>query len=198
MGKGEETRSMILDAALAQASEAGFESLTIGTLASKTGLSKSGLFAHFGSREELQIATLDHAAQRFIATVMTPAMQAERGLPRLHAIFERWLTWTQCNALGFGCPLHAASIEFDDTPGPVRDHIVAHFTRLQSALERALVLAVGAGHLCDDLDTGQTVFEILGIIFSYYHSARLMQQPDATARARRAFTRLLAAAAPAA
>jgi len=198
MGKGEETRAMILDASLAQASEAGFESLTIGTLASKTGLSKSGLFAHFGSREELQIATLDHAAQRFINTVMTPAMQAERGLPRVRAIFERWLTWTQCNELGFGCPLHAAAVEFDDRPGAVRDHIVQHFERLQGGMTRALSLAVEVGHLRPDLDLRQTVFELLGIIFSYYHSARLLQQADASIRAQTAFNRLLTDAAPAA
>lgn len=188
---------MILDVALAQASEAGFESLTIGTLATKTGLSKSGLFAHFGSREELQIATLDHAAQRFADTVMAPAMRVERGLPRLRAIFNGWLTWTRCNELGFGCPLHAAAVEFDDRPGPVRDHIVAHFARLQSALERALQLAVDIGHLGAGTDVRQAVFEILGIIFAYYHSARLMQQPDAATRAQAAFNRLLAAATPA-
>lgn len=198
MGKGEETRTMILDAALAQASEAGFESLTIGTLATKTGLSKSGLFAHFGSREELQIATLDRAAQRFADTVMAPAMNAERGLPRVRAIFSAWLSWTRCDELGFGCPLHAAAIEFDDRPGAVRDHIVAHFVRLQSALERALKLAIDAGHLDSGTDVRQSVFEMLGIIFAYYHSARLMQQPDASARAQTAFDRLLAAATPAA
>ena len=197
MGKGEETRSMILDAALAQASEAGFESLTIGTLASRTGLSKSGLFAHFGSREDLQIATLDHAAQRFIETVMTPAMLAPRGLPRVRAIFERWLTWTQCREIGFGCPLHAAAIEFDDRPGKVREHIVAHFERLQSALERALTIAIGAGDLRADLDIKQTVFEVLGIIFAYYHNARLLQRPDAARRAEAAFARLLSTAQPA-
>jgi AcrR family transcriptional regulator len=198
MGKGEETRAMILDAALAQASEGGFESLTIGGLAAKTGLSKSGLFAHFGSREDLQIATLDHAAQRFIDTVMAPAMQVERGLPRVRAIFNGWLTWTQCNELGFGCPLHAAAIEFDDRPGPVRAHIVAHFERLQTAMERALTLAIEAGHLRPGLDVQQAVFEVLGIIFAYYHNARLLQRPDASSRAQAAFERLLATASPAA
>lgn len=196
MGKGKETRAMILDAALAQASEGGFESLTIGSLAAKTGLSKSGLFAHFGSREDLQIATLDHAAQRFIDTVMAPAMQVERGLPRVRAIFNGWLTWTQCNELGFGCPLHAAAIEFDDRPGPVRTHIVAHFERLQTGMERALTLAIEAGHLRPGLDVQQAVFEVLGIIFAYYHNARLLQRPDASTRAQAAFERLLATAAP--
>lgn len=196
MGKGEETREMILDAALAQASEAGFESLTIGSLANQTGLSKSGLFAHFGSREELQIATLDHAARRFTDTVITPALKEARGLPRVQALFNRWLDWTRSSELGFGCPLHAAALEFDDRPGRVRDHIVAHFERLEAALERALALASETGQLRQGMDLQQMSFEILGIIFSYYHRARLLQRPDAAKRAVTAFDRLLATALP--
>ena len=198
MGKGEETRAMILDAALAQASEGGFESLTIGSLAARTGLSKSGLFAHFGSREELQTAALDLAAARFAETVFAPALTAERGLPRLRAIFAHWLNWTDESGLTHGCPLHAAAIEFDDKPGLVRDRIVAHFDRLQKNLERALTLAVEAGQLRSDVDVSQLAFEALGIVFAYYHNARLLRRADATARATAAFERLLAAAAPAA
>jgi AcrR family transcriptional regulator len=189
---------MILDAALAQASEAGFESLTIGILATRTGLSKSGLFAHFGSREELQIAAIDDAASRFAETVFAPALKAERGLPRVRAIFSLWLQWTDASSLPHGCPLHAAAVEFDDKPGPVRKHIVAHFDRLQHNLERALALAVEVGHLRADTDIAQAAFEALGIVFAYYHAARLLQRPDATARAQAAFERLLTAAFPAA
>ncbi len=198
MGKGEDTRSMILDAALAQASEGGFESLTIGTLAARTGLSKSGLFAHFGSREELQIAAIDAAAARFADTVFAPALLAERGLPRLRAIFAHWLRWTDDSGLAYGCPLHAAAIEFDDRPGPVRDHLVGHYERLQRNLERAFALAVDTGELPADADPGQLAFEALGLVFAYYHAARLLRRADAAERARAAFDRLLAAAAPAA
>jgi len=198
MGKGEDTRAMILEAALAQASEGGFESLTIGSLATRTGLSKSGLFAHFGSREELQIAALDVAAARFADLVFAPALKAERGLPRLRAIFDHWLRWTRDSGLAHGCPLHAAAVEFDDRPGPVRDHLVAHYTRLQQALERALALAVDKGELPPGTDIRQLAFEALGIVFSYYHAARLLRDPAAGDRARRALDRLLAAAAPAA
>jgi AcrR family transcriptional regulator len=198
MGKGEDTRSMILDAALVQASEGGFESLTIGTLAARTGLSKSGLFAHFGSREELQIAAIDAAAARFADTVFAPALQAERGLPRVRAIFTHWLRWTDNSGLAYGCPLHAAAIEFDDRPGPVRDHLVDHYERLQRNLERAFALAVDTGELPDDADPGQLAFEALGLVFAYYHAARLLRRADAAERARAAFDRLLAAAAPAA
>jgi AcrR family transcriptional regulator len=198
MGKGEETRAMILDAALAQASAGGFESLTIGELAATTGLSKSGLFAHFGSREDLQIAVLDLAAERFAATVFVPAMKARRGLPRVRAIFEHWLRWTQESGLKHGCPMHAAAIEFDDRPGPVRDRVVGHFNALQAAVERALGLAIETGELRADLDTAQFAFETLGIVLACDHSRNLMRNPKAAARARTAFDRLLSTALAAA
>jgi AcrR family transcriptional regulator len=197
MGKGEETRAVILDAALAQASEAGFESLTIGTLAGRTGLSKSGLFAHFGSREELQVAAVEAAAARFTETVFLPALKAKRGLPRMRALFEHWLDWTERNGLT-GCPMQAAAVEFDDRPGPVRDAVVAHYRRLEQELARAVELAIEQGHLRADLDIEQFVFDMLGVIFAYYHGARLLKRDEAVSRARKGFERLIAAAAPAA
>jgi AcrR family transcriptional regulator len=133
--------------ALAQASEAGFESLTIGTLADRAGLSKSGLFAHFGSREELQVAAIEAAAARFTETVFLPALKARRGLPRLRALFDHWLDWTVRSGLTHGCPMQSAAVEFDDRPGPVRDAVVEHFARLERELGRAVELAVGQGHL---------------------------------------------------
>ena len=198
MGKGEHTRMAILDAALAQASESGFESLTIGSLAERAGLSKSGLFAHFGSREELQVAAIEAAAARFTETVFVPALKARRGVPRLRALFDNWLDWTARSGLTHGCPMQAAAVEYDDRPGPVRDAIVEHFARLERELGRAVELAVGEGHLRADLDVGQFVFDMLGVIFSYYHSARLLKAAEAGSRARAAFERLLAAASPAA
>src|SRR6266540_3468246 len=185
MNKGEHTRAAILDAALAQASEGGFESLTIGSLAERAGLSKSGLFAHFGSREELQVAAIEAAAARFSETVFLPALRARRGLPRLRALFENWLGWTARGGLIHGCPMQAAAVEFDDRPGPVRDAVVEHFARLERELGRAVELAVG-----------QFVFDMMGIIFAYYHGARLFDVARAEAHARAAFERLLATAAP--
>lgn len=196
MGKGEETRAAILDAALTQASEAGFESLTIGTLAERTGLSKSGLFAHFGSREELQVAAVESAAARFTASVFLPALKAKRGLPRMRALFDLWLDWTERNGLT-GCPMQAAAIEFDDRPGAVRDTVLAHYKRLEQELGRAVEMGVEQGHLRADLDIEQFVFDMLGVIFAYYHSARLFRREEAVARARKSFERLLAAATPA-
>jgi AcrR family transcriptional regulator len=196
MSKGEHTRAAILEAALVQASEAGFESLTIGSLAERAGLSKSGLFAHFGSREELQVAAIEAAAARFTETVFLPALKARRGLPRLRALFDHWLDWTGRSGLTHGCPMQAAAVEFDDQPGPVRDAVIEHFARLERELVRAVDLAVGEGHLRADLDTGQFVFDMMGVIFAYYHNARLFKGDQALSRARVAFEQLVAAASP--
>jgi AcrR family transcriptional regulator len=196
MSKGEHTRAAILEVALAQASEAGFESLTIGSLADRAGLSKSGLFAHFGSREELQVAAIEAAAARFTETVFLPALKARRGMPRLRALFDHWLDWTGRSGLTHGCPMQAAAVEFDDRPGPVRDAVVEHFARLERELGRAVELAVGQGHLRADLDVEQFVFEMMGIIFAYYHGARLFEVSRYATRARVAFERLIASASP--
>ena len=196
MGKGEQTRTSILDAALAQASEGGFESLTIGSLAERAGLSKSGLYAHFGSREELQIAAIEAAAARFTQIVFLPAFKVRRGLPRLRALFDHWVRWTVRGGLAHGCPMQSAAMEFDDRPGPVRDAVVEHFARLERELTRAVELAVGEGHLRKDLDAGQFAFDLLGVIFAYHHNARLFDASRAEARARAAFERLIASASP--
>ena len=198
MGKGEHTRAAILDAALAQASQSGFESLTIGSLAERSGLSKSGLFAHFGSREELQVAAIEAAAARFTETVFLPALKARRGVPRLRALFEHWLDWTARSGLSHGCPMQAAAVEFDDRPGPVRDAVIDHFARLERELGRAVEMAVDQGHLRADLDSGQFVFDMMGVSLAYHHGARLFERPKAESRARAAFERLVAAASPAA
>jgi AcrR family transcriptional regulator len=196
MGKGEHTRAAILDAALVQASEAGFESLTIGALAERAGLSKSGLYSHFGSREELQVAAIEAAAARFTETVFLPALKARRGLPRLRALFDHWLDWTGRTGLIHGCPMQAAALEFDDRPGPVRDAVVEHFARLERELGRAVELAASEGHLRADVDVGQFVFDLMGIIFAYFHGARLFDAARAESRARDAFERLVATSSP--
>jgi len=198
VSKGEQTRTAILGAALQQASEGGFESLTIGSLAGRTGLSKSGLFAHFGSREELQIAAIEAAAARFTEIVFIPALKARRGLPRLRALFENWLDWTTRGGLPNACPMQAAAVEFDDRLGAVRDAVVDHFARLERELGRAVKMTVDQGHFRADLDVAQFVFEMMGAIFVYYHRARLFSGEAARsrARARAAFERLVQAALP--
>ena len=121
MTKGEDTKRAILERAAQLASQIGLEALTIGRLASETGLSKSGLFAHFGAKETLQVQTLEYAAEDFSEQVVRPAFQQPAGEPRIAALFENWLAWVKANALEGGCLFIQAATEFDDQPGAVRD-----------------------------------------------------------------------------
>src|SRR5947209_19261886 len=144
--KGSQTRAAILDAALQIASKLGLEGLTIGSLADATGMSKSGLFAHFGSREDLQLAVLEHAAQKYGQIVFIPVLRIERGLPRLRALFERWLDWTIESGLPGGCIMISAAAEYDDRPGPIRDAVIANQRRGSAISETAVRLAIQEGH----------------------------------------------------
>ena len=189
--KGEETRSQILTAAVEQASTAGFESLTIGTLAEKTGMSKSGLFAHFGSRLDLQIAALDECARQFTEAVFLPALKAPRGVKRLKALFENWITWPQRANLTGGCPIDSASREYDHQPGAMRDAVMERQRLLDRELSKAVQLAVDAGELAADTDTRQVAFEFLAIVLVFYRSESVLGPESALKRARTAFDRLL-------
>jgi AcrR family transcriptional regulator len=189
--KGEETRSQILAAAVEQASAGGFESLTIGTLAEKTGLSKSGLFAHFGSKQELQIAALDEAARQFTEAVFMPAMKAPRGLKRLRALFDNWISWPQRASLPGGCPIDGASREYHHQPGAMRDAVIERQKLLDRELSKAVKMAVETGELAKDVDPGQVAFDMLGIILVFYRTELLLGGTEATRRARVAFDRVI-------
>ena len=189
--KGEDTRSQILTAAVEQASAAGFESLTIGTLAEKTGMSKSGLFAHFGSKLDLQLAALDEAARQFAEQVFIPALKVPRGLRRLRAIFDNWISWPQRANLPGGCPIDAASREYQHQPGPMRDGIVERQNRLDREITRAVQLAVETGELRADTDPRQLAFDLLGIVLVFFRSTPLIGHDEASRRARVAFDRLI-------
>ena len=192
--KGRQTRAAILDAALALASHIGLEGLSIGALAEVTGMSKSGVFAHFGSREELQISVVREYHAKFEDEVFRPAMSAPRGLPRLRALFDRWVRRVSVE-IDSGCIYISGAVEFDDRPGPVRDALVTMVQTWQDALERAIRAAVDAGHLRPDTDAGQLLFEIHGLILALHHDARFLRHAGAEARARAALERLLAHAA---
>jgi AcrR family transcriptional regulator len=189
--KGETTRAQILDAAVQQASEGGLQSLTIGTLAARTGLSKSGLFAHFGSRQDLQMAVLDESARLFAETVFLPALKAPRGLKRLRALFEHWIGWTERAKLPGGCPIQGASAEFDDLPGAMRDAVAERQRSLAGELVKTVRMAVETGELCADTDAPQFVFEMFGIVLACYQTQRLLGDAGASARALTAFHRLV-------
>ena len=190
--KGEETRSQILAAAVEQASAAGFESLTIGTLAEKTGMSKSGLFAHFGSKQELQIAALDEAARQFTEAVFLPAMKSPRGLKRLTALFDNWITWPTRKNLPGGCPIDAASREYHHQPGVMRTAVVERQQMLDRELAKAVQMAIDTGELKTGTDPRQFAFDMLGIILVFYRAELLLGFDEASQRARVAFDRLVA------
>lgn len=192
MRKGEVTRSAILDASLTLAARSGLDGLTIGALAEATGMSKSGVFAHFGSREDLQIATLRAYEQRFVDEVLAPALGLSRGLPRLVAIFGTWLDW-MIREVERGCLYVSGATEFDDQPGPVRDELVLAITSWQQELNKALSQAITVGDLREGTDLEQVTFEMYGIMLSLHHSARLLRRQDSRARARIAFHSLLSA-----
>lgn len=189
--KGRQTRAAIVDAALALASHIGIEGLSIGALAEATGMSKSGVFAHFGSREELQISVVREYHARFEDEVFRPAMAGARGLPRLHMLFDRWLKRVSVE-IDSGCIYISGAVEFDDRPGPVRDALVGMVETWRSALERAIRAAVSEGHLGADTDVGQFLFEVHGLILAVHHDARFLRHAGAEERARAGFERLLA------
>jgi AcrR family transcriptional regulator len=188
--KGQQTRAAILDAALSLASSMGLEGLSIGALAEVTRMSKSGVFAHFGSREELQISVIREYHARFEEEVFFPAIRQRRGLPRLRALFENWIRRVSVE-LDSGCIYISGAVEFDDRPGPVRDALATMVRAWQSALERAIRIAIDDGHLKPDTDPTQMLFEVHGLILALHHDARFLRIPGALARARTGFEHVL-------
>jgi len=193
MSKGETTRAAILDVALATASRIGLEALTIGELAKEAGLSKSGLFAHFASKEDLQIEVVRKAIARFVELVIAPALKKPRGEPRVRALFENWFSWSRASELPGGCLFIAASSEFDDQPGPVRDLLLSSQKDWLGVLAQAARVAVEEGHFKANLDAEQFAWQLDSFILGYHHSARLLRSKDAEQRAHKAFEALIRA-----
>jgi AcrR family transcriptional regulator len=194
MGKGDATRAAILDRGVKLATRIGLEGLTIGRLAKDLGLSKSGLFAHFRSKETLQIQVLDAAAERFIDEVVRPAVREPRGEPRVAALFERWLAWTKSNSGRGGCLFVAAAAELDDRPGAVRDRLVALQKGWLEMVGIIFSTGVAAGDFRKDLDPDEFAQDLYAIMLGFHHAARLLRDPRAEARAHAAFERLLSSA----
>ena len=191
MKKGAATRDRILDRAFRLAGRHGVGGVTLGTLAADLGLSKSGLFAHFASKEQLSLEVLRTTAERFTDRVIRPALAAPRGEPRVRRIFENWIAWLNDPDLPGGCPIIAASIELDDQPGPPRDFLVDAQRQLRATLARAASLAIAEGHFRPDLDVELFGYEVMGVVLAYQHSMRLLGDERAGEHARLAFERLL-------
>jgi AcrR family transcriptional regulator len=179
-----------VDAALGLAEQIGLEGLSIGALAEITHMSKSGVFAHFGSREELQISVIREYYQRFSDEVFFPAMNESRGLPRVQALFGNWMKRVAVE-IQSGCIFISGAVEFDDRPGPVRDALATSVQTWLAAMYRAVVQAKEAGHLVGEADEAQMSFEIHGLILALHYEARFLKKPGAIERAHTGFENIL-------
>lgn len=190
MRKGELTRAAILDVALDLASRDGLEGLTIGLLADKMNMSKSGVFAHFGSREDLQLEVLKLYHHRFEEEVFFPSVQEARGMMRLKSMFARWVKRVSIE-IASGCIYISGAVEYDDRPGPIREELVSMVRAWQGALLRCVQQAIECGDLKKDTDADQLVYEMYGLILALHHDARFLRMPGSVDRARIGFDRLI-------
>jgi AcrR family transcriptional regulator len=188
MSKGEVTRQTIVGRAIELAALVGLEGLSIGKLAEDLSLSKSGLFAHFRSKQNLQIQVIEAATDEFIQFVIVPAIRQPRGEPRVRAFFERWLAWGERPG---GCLFVSAAAELDDQPGPTRDALCKAQRDWLDALAHGAKIAVEEGHFNKKLDTEQFAFELYSLMLGCHHFSRFMHDPKALKRTRKAFETLI-------
>ena len=192
--KSAKTKTRVLHEALSLASRVGFAGLTFGTLAEQAGISKSGLFAHFESKEDLQIQTLHVAESMFVERVLRPAVKQPRGVPRIRRLFDGWMDWIHSGTVPRGDILTAAAFEFDDAPdSPMRAAVVEGHGKMHGTIERMAKQAIEAGEFRKKLDPAQGAFEFLGIVHAHHHVRRLLRTDLHARRARAAFERLLEA-----
>ncbi len=189
--KGRQTKAAIVDTALGLAAQIGLEGLSIGAVSDAMQMSKSGVFAHFGSREELQLSVVREYFRRFDEEVFKPALIEPQGLPRVRALFANWMQRVAVE-LKSGCIFISGAVEFDDRPGPVRDALATAVQTWMGAMRRSVVLARDAGHLRADADAHQIVFEIHGLILALHYEARFLKTPGSIQRALLAFDEILA------
>ena len=189
-----ETRQRILERGLAIASAEGLEGLTLGRLAADMAMSKAGVLGHFGTKESLQLAVVDAAAEVFSREVPGRVRQAPTGLPHIEAVCEAWVSYLERNVLPGGCFFTAATAEFDGRSGPVRDALAGMNALWRRDLRIHIRRAVSAGHLAPDTDVDQLIYEIVGIMLALNHFLQLEHDDQAPARARRALKRTLAGA----
>ncbi len=184
--KGQQTKAAIVDAALGLATQIGLEGLSIGALAEVMQMSKSGVFAHFGSREELQISVVREYHTRFEEEVFYPALDTPRGLPRLRKLFDNWMKRTSVE-IDSGCIYISGAVEFDDRPGPVRDALASSVNTWLTAMRRAIEMAILENHLDAQTDAAQMAFEVHALILALHYEARFLRTPGSVQRALTAF-----------
>lgn len=189
--KAELTRAAIVGAAVDLAAAEGLEAITLQAVASRIGLSKSGVFSRVGSREALQKAVIEEFGRRFIADVFVPSMQLPKGLPRLNGIVQRWIARTRDVEAREGCIYTAGAFELDDREGELRDVLLSEVTRWRSALRRTVLQAVEAGHLKADTDAEQLVGELSSLIMGMLHDTRFLRDPRAAQRTQASWDRLV-------
>ena len=191
MRKGEQTRAAILDAALDLASRDGLEGLTIGLLAERMQMSKSGVFAHFGSREDLQVEVVKEYHRRFEEEVFFPSLREPRGLPRLQAMISGWIE-KRIQEVTTGCIYISGAVEYDDrADNPVREQLVASVSTWRAALTRAISQAMEEGHLRADADPQLMLFEMYSFTLGLHHDARFLHLPDAVRLTRASLDKLI-------
>lgn len=191
------TRERILQQGLALMSQEGLSGVTLGQLAERVGMSKSGVFAHFRSKEEVQIGLLEDSTRLATHSVVEPALREPEGLPRLEALMHHWLGWAQRAGLPGGCPVAAAMFELDDAEGPVREKVLAIEAELRDLLRKIVRQAIDRKHFRADVDVDQFVWELCGIYLSHHVAQRFLRHADADTRARTAFQALVERARPA-
>ena len=188
---GKATRDRILDAGLDLLSASGFAGVTIGVLANHVGMSKSGLFAHFKSKEDIDIALLERMVDVAHKHVVVPAMRAQEGLSRLTALVENWFGWSTKAGLVGGCPAAAGMFELDDVEGPVREKLLELEKQWNEMLKQFIAESIATGDLRQDLDIDQFIWELMGFYLNHHASRRFMRNRDANMRARKAFQGLI-------
>ena len=189
--KHERTHQRLLRHGLELVSCNGFGGVSVGELANRAKLSKSGVFAHFGSSEALQLELLRAAAELARREVVEPAMQAPPGLPRLRRLFDRWLGWAPRSGLPGGCPFVAASAEFDDVEGTVRDYLIETLQGLVGVFERVIGEAVVEGELSSEVNAKALAWQIFGLYSAHHTLQRLMRDNEADAVALQGFETLI-------
>jgi AcrR family transcriptional regulator len=188
MTKGEDTKQAILESALDMASQLGLEAVSIGALAKATNMSKSGLFAHFQSKENLQIELLQHAGALFSENVILPALRTQAGIPRIKALVENWIRWSA--DMAGGCIFVTASSDFKDRPGNVRDFLLKQQEAWIDCLRRIAQSAVKAGDFRPDIDCDQFAYELYSLLLGFHLFYKLLCSPDIQIRQQAALEHL--------